>query len=219
MCFSAEADLATGIIVSGVGIDAVRRARTPRELPLASLPLLFGAHQLIEVLVWWGLAGTTSARLGDVATWLYLTIAFVLPVWVPFAVRGVEPAGRRRTIMTILTCIGIAVACVLLIAVVRSPIQATTEAHHVAYHVDIPSGALIGTLYVVATCGALLVASDRWIRSYGMLNLAAVLLLVWLTVGGFASLWCVWAAITSVAINFYLRDEDRRDEVVSAAWA
>ena len=48
-----------------------------------------------------------------------------------------------------------------------------------------------------------------------MSNLLAVVLLVWLTVGGLTSLWCVWAAITSVAIDLYLRDGERRTRVVT----
>ncbi len=57
MCFSADADLAAGVVVTVIGVDAIRRARTPKELPLAALPLLFGIHQLVEAFVWWGLAG------------------------------------------------------------------------------------------------------------------------------------------------------------------
>ena len=42
------------------------------------------------------------------------------------------------------------------------------------------------------------------------------MVLVWLTVGGLTSLWCVWAAVTSVAIDLFLRDEERHLNVVPA---
>ena len=77
-------------------------SRTPKELPLAALPLLFGIHQLVEAFVWWGLAGKVPSMVGDAATWLYLAVAFALPFWVPFAVRGVETSRRRRTVITVL---------------------------------------------------------------------------------------------------------------------
>ena len=96
------------------------------------------------------------------------------------------------------------------------PIDAAVVGHHIAYSVDIPGGAAIGVLYVVATCGALLMSSDRWIRYFGVSNVAAVVVLVWLTVGGLTSLWCVWAAVTSVAIDLFLRDEERHLNVVPA---
>ena len=216
MCFSPEADLTAGIIVTAVGIDAVRRTRHPRELPLASLPLLFGVHQLIEVFVWWGLMGRVPTAVGDKAIWVYLALAFLLPLWVPVAVRGVEPSRRRRQIMTLLAAVGLVVSVVLIGEVVRGPIGASVEGHHIEYLVRIPGGDGIGLLYGAATCGALLLSSDRWIRDFGVLNLGAVMLLVWLTVGGLTSLWCVWAAVTSVAIDLYLRDEERRSDVVYA---
>ena len=78
----------------------------------------------------------------------------------------------------------------------------------------IPGGASISVLYVIATCGALLMASDRWIRDFGVSNLGGRLL-AWLTVGGLTSLWCVWAAITSVAIDLYLRDGERRAHLIT----
>jgi hypothetical protein len=217
MCFSPDADLAAGVIVSAVGIDAIRRARTPNELPLAALPLLLGVHQLVEVFVWWALRGKVPANLGDTAIWLYPAIAFLLPLWVPLAVRGVEPSRDRRTIITVLVGVGLVVSLVGLGAIVRGPVDAAIEGHHIAYAIHIASGAAIGTLYVVATCGALLVSSDRRIRYFGVSNLGAVVVLVWLTVGGLTSLWCVWAAVTSVSIDLYLRDEQRLGDVVVAS--
>ncbi len=214
MCFSAEADLVAGVVVSAVGVDAIRRARTPRELPLAALPLLLGVHQLIEAFVWWGLAGRVPACVGHGATWLYLVVAFALPLWVPLAVRGVELSPGRRNVMAFFAAIGLLVSLVLLGAVVRGPIEAVAVGHHVAYSLHIPGGLATAGLYAIATCGALLVASDRLIRLYGVLNVGAVCLLVWLTVGGLTSLWCVWAAITSVAIDLYLREVRQRSAVL-----
>ncbi|MGZ8623561.1 MAG: hypothetical protein ACXWYQ_05295, partial [Actinomycetota bacterium] len=71
-----------------------------------------------------------------------------------------------------------------------------------------------GVLDVIAACGALLASSDRLIRIFGVSNLVAVTMLAWLTVGGLTSLWCVWAAVTSVAINRYLRQEEGRTVVL-----
>jgi hypothetical protein len=216
MCFSPEVDLVAGVVVTAVGVDAIRRARAPEELPLASLPLLLGIHQLVEVFVWRGLEGSGLARLGDAAVWTYLAIAFLLPVWVPLAVRGVEPSRRRRTAMTRLAAAGLAATLVLFFSLLRGPVGAAVDGLHIAYVVDIPGGGVAGVLYVIATCGALLASSDRVIRWFGVSNLVAVTVLAWLTVGGLTSLWCVWAAVTSVAIDLYLRDEEGRPIVLVA---
>ena len=216
MCFSADADLVAGIAVSAVGIDAVRRARVPEELPLAVLPLVFGMHQLVEAFVWWDLEGKVSAARGDVAIWIYLAIAFVLPLWVPLAVRGVERSRRRRIVISLLVALGLVVTVTLLAAIVRGPVDAWINGHYIEYMVAIPGGTATGLLYVVATCGALLAASDRRIRTYGVSNLVAVGGLAWLTVDGLTSLWCVWAALTSVAIDIYLREGWPRPEMSMA---
>jgi len=216
MCFSPEVDLVAGVVVTAVGVDAIRRARTPEELPLASLPLLLGIHTLIEVFVWRGLEGSASAGVGDAAIWAYLAIAFILPVWVPLAVRGVEPSRRRRTIMTRLGVVGGLASAVLVFSLVRGPVDAVVDGLHISYLIAIPGGGIAGTLYVIAACGALLVSSDRLIRYFGISNLAAVTVLAWLTVDGLTSLWCVWAAVTSVAIDLYLRREEVRPVVLIA---
>ena len=69
---------------------------------------------------------------------------------------------------------------------------------------------IVVVLYIAATCGALLASSSRAIRVFGICNLAAVIGLAVTTTEGFASLWCAWAAVTSVAIALHLRTAHRR---------
>ena len=69
MCFSPEADLVVGTIVVAVGVDALRHVRAPRQIPLASFPLLLGLHQVTEAFVWWGLQGQRRALVERVALW------------------------------------------------------------------------------------------------------------------------------------------------------
>ena len=80
------------------------------------------------------------------------------------------------------------------------------EGRHIAYDVDaVHFGAQLTALYVVATCGALLVCSYRDIATIGALNLVVVPVLMGLTINGFVSLWCFWAAIVSILIARHLR--------------
>jgi len=52
VCFSPQADLVGGAVVTLIGVDALRHVRARGEIMLASLPLMLGAHQLVESLVW-----------------------------------------------------------------------------------------------------------------------------------------------------------------------
>ena len=206
MCFSPQADLIAGVVVGACGVDAMRHVRQPRQLPLAALPLLFAAHQFGEAFIWFGLDGRVSVGVGRAALYAYLVLAFLLPVLVPVAVAGVEPDRARRRWMQAFVGLGAIVAAILITSIVRSPIGAQIEHLHLSYQVDVDRGLLVVGLYVVATCGPMLVSTYRTLVAFGVLNLFAVALLAWLISSGFVSLWCTWAAVTSVLIARYLRE-------------
>lgn len=205
MCFSAEVDVLAGVVVGAVGVDALRHVRQRSEEPLAVLPVILAGHQLIEAFVWWGLDGRISEAVWRPAAWLYVAIAFgVLPVFVPIAVGALEPVANRSRIRWF-TAIGAFVAIVLMYAVVRGPLDVSIEGHHISYVVDLWRGGVIVALYLVATCGSMLVSDHAHVRWFGGANLVAACALTWLDKSAFISLWCVWAAVTSVAIAVHLR--------------
>ena len=97
--------------------------------------------------------GHLPAATGHVATWIYLTFAFVvLPVFVPVAILVLEPGGRRRVMMVPFVALGAVVAGVLLAAMVRGPVTAELGHHYVGYSTDLHAGGLVVMLYVLATC-------------------------------------------------------------------
>lgn len=207
MCFSAQADLAGGVVIGAIGVDVLRHLDRRRDhLALACLPLLFAAHQLDETLVWWGLQGHIRPDVGHAATWVYLIFAFVvLPVYVPVAVLALEPPGRSRARIAPFAVLGAIVSAVLLAAMLRGPVAAQLGNHHLSYSTGLRSGGVIVAAYVLATCGALLFSGFRSVAVFGIVNLIAVAVLARFTIDGFASLWCGWAAVTSAAIALQLR--------------
>jgi uncharacterized protein DUF6629 len=214
VCFSPTADLVAGVVVTAIGVDAVRHVRARDQLAIATLPVLLGVHQLDETFVWWGLQGHVPAQVGRVAMWLYLLIALVvLPTYLPLAVRSLEPRGRRRSTMTGFAALGAAVSLTLLAAMIRGPVTARLGDHHLGYGINLRADLAITGAYVVATCGALLFSGNRAVAAFGLVNLVAVAVLARLTIDGFASLWCAWAAVTSTAIALHIR----RDRSLSPA--
>ncbi len=207
MCFSPQADLVGGLAITAIGVDVVRHVQRRRDkMLLAALPLVLGAHQLDEAFVWWGQQGHVSAGVGRVALWIYLLIAFVfLPIFVPIAVCVLEPSKRRRLMMAPFIVIGVAVAAWLFAAMVRGPLGVTIHPYHLAYTIKPGHGLLVITLYVAACCGTLLFSSYRHVVLFGAVNLLAVAVIAKLTVDGFASVWCGWAAVTSGVIALHMR--------------
>ena len=226
MCFSPQADLAGGLVICAIGIDAVRHVRRRRDLlMLAGIPMLLGVHQLIEALVWWWLQGYVPGGIGRVALWAYLLIAFVvLPVFIPAAVIALEPTRRRKQLMVPFVLIGAVIAVVLLAAMVRGPVSVKLAPYHLSYSIRLSGGLLVIACYVVAVCGSLLVSGYRDVAIFGLVNLVAVVIIARLTVAGFASVWCGWAALSSAAVALHCRfakpaaqpGRDAADGLVSA---
>jgi hypothetical protein len=169
------------------------------------LPLVFGAHQLIESLTWWGLDGVVSAEVGDAAAIAYLAIAFLLPVAVPVAVRMAETDRSHRRWMTPFVLLGGGVSAVLLAELLSGPVVAEVCGRYIGYDVHLTSGGEITALYVIATCAPPLLSSIRRLVLFGVLNVVAVAGLAWLLAAGLISLWCAWAAVASLMIVIHLR--------------
>jgi hypothetical protein len=194
-------------VVAAIGVDVLRhRDGRSTHNAVCALPLILGAHQFVEAFVWLGLEHRVDPGAGRFAMWIYLAIAFVvLPIFVPAAVFLLEPNQRRRRLMVPFEVLGIAVAADLLAAMVRGPVGVKLRPYHLAYSVHLSDGGLVVVLYVVAVCGAFLLSSYRPIAAYGVVNLIAVAIIAKLTVDGFASVWCGYAALTSVALAIYMR--------------
>jgi hypothetical protein len=207
VCFSPQADLVGGIVVGAIGVDVLRhRDGRGSHNALCALPLILGFHQFIEAFVWLSLQGHISAGLGRFAMWVYVSIAFVLlPVFVPIAVFVLEQNPRRRQFMAPFIVLGAAIGGILLAAMVRGPVNVRLRPYHLAYSLQLSHGGIVVGAYVLAVCGAWLLSSRRPIALYGILNLIAVIVIAKLTVDGFASVWCGYAAVTSGAIAIYMR--------------
>jgi hypothetical protein len=207
VCFSPQADVAGGLVICAIGVYAVRHVGQRRQfLAVACIPLLLGAHQFIEALVWLWLQGHVPRGIGHVALWAYLLIAFVvLPVFIPLAVIALEPTRRRKAMMVPFALTGTVIAALLLAAMVRGPVAVKLASYHLSYSIRVPDGFVIIALYVVAVCGPLLMSGYRNVVIFGAANLVAVIVIARLTISGFASVWCAWAAVSSVAVALHCR--------------
>jgi len=209
VCFSAEADFVGAAVIGVIGVATLAEPHDRRELPLAALPLGFALHQATEGFVWLGLEKHVPAAAGQVAMYAYLAYAWVLlPLLVPLAVMLAEPLRSRRRLLGVLTALGTVVAGHLAISMSTNHLTARIAGHTIEYGGAGTNADFFTVLYVVATCGAFLLSSHRRVQWFGVANLAAVFLLVWIQSEGLTSLWCVWGAVASVLI--YLHFVERR---------
>ncbi|WP_306325564.1 DUF6629 family protein [Streptomyces venezuelae] len=199
MCWSATADLWAGLGIAAVGVASLASVRHPRDAPLAALPLLLGAHQVVEAAVWHGGGGTGPATLA----WAVIALP-LLPLWVPAGVLAVaRPADRPRLLAPLAA--GTATAGFLAYRLATRPVTAEIRGHTLGYAVDLPYAPLVLAGYLLATVGALLLARDRILRLLGLVTGAgaAVCALLWRT--EFLSTWCALAAVASLLLLRWIR--------------
>lgn len=205
MCFSIQADLVSGAVLLPVGALTLREVRRKREIPFASLPLLFALHQLIEAFVWAGNSGQVSPCVQQVAAYTYVLFALpVLPTLVPLAVLLLEPRGSRLRVAPFVA-VGVVVSAYMLYAVLDGPLGIEVQRHALIYSVGLGNVILWCLLYVVAVVGPSLLSGYRSIIVFGVANLIGLIAVGLLYAAAFASLWCVYAAFTSVLIYVHMR--------------
>jgi hypothetical protein len=101
--------------------------------------------------------------------------------------------------------LGTGVAIALLITMLRNNVTVKLGSYHLAYSIGLQHGIVIVGLYLLATCGSLLLSGYHHIVIFGLANLIAAIILARLTADGFTSLWCFYAALSSGAIMLHMR--------------
>ncbi|MFE0425777.1 DUF6629 family protein [Streptomyces sp. NPDC058953] len=203
-----------GTAIGAVGIVCAVRvlrgdpARRARELPLAALPLLLGAHQIVEAVVWHGGGGTGAA----VLVWAVIALP-LLPLYVPLAVAAATPPpaggapGRRRRIpprSAVLLAAGAVTSAALGYTLATGTVTAEIHGRTVGYGTGLsasaPAVAAVLAGYLLATVGALLLSGDRVLRLLGAVTGVGAVVCVLLWRNAFVSTWCALAAVASVLI-------------------
>lgn len=199
MCWSATADLVAGAAITSVGVACVARTRRAEDLPLAALPLLLGAHQLVEAQVWHSGGGTGAAT----DAWAVIALP-LLALWVPLGV-WCAAARRARRRVAALVVVGAVTAAFLAYGLATHPVRAEIRGHTMAYVIGLPRPELLVAGYLIATVGALLLSGDRWLTALGVLAGAGALVCWLLWRLEFVSTWCALAAVWSVVLYGWTR--------------
>ena len=201
MCFSAAASLVTAAMVGTIGIVSVRSARTPAEMPLACIPLLFAAQQAAEGGLWLALEHGDAGPWPWLFTQVFLAFALVIwPVYAPLAAWLVEPDRRRRQIMQASFLVGVAVASFFLVQLMMLRNEGYISGSHILYRTDVEAPVLAGLIYMCAAVLALVVSSHRAVAVLGAIICVGALVTYAFMQEVFVSVWCFFAAASSFVI-------------------
>jgi hypothetical protein len=204
VCFSMTADIVAGTALVPVAALSLREVKHRRELPFALLPAIFAVHQFLEVAVWAGLDGDVSAGTANLAMRAYLFIAWpLLPTYVPLAVLLLEPR-RARLRVAPFVALGVVVSAYLTYVVLFNPVEVIRHANGLEYDTEVQHPIVWAVLYIVAVIGAPLLSGYRSIVAFGAVNLVGLIVVAVFYFQEFASLWCVFAGISSILILVHM---------------
>ena len=207
MCFSASASFIAGGILSAVGAVTIKKAEKKSEIPFASIPLLFGIQQIIEGLIWLSFHNNAT-ELNRIMTFIYSVFSHVLwPVFVPLSIMLLEIVPWRKKVMFTLWIGGTAVALFLFYNLFAFPITSKIENHHIVYFSPHFYIYTVMGFYVASTCFSSMFSSRRIIRFFGIMTLVAFTISYLFYKISLISVWCFFAALTSIIIFGYFKNK------------
>lgn len=203
MCFSAPASFIAGAALTATGIVTTTKAsKKRRQLPFASLPLIFGLQQIIDGVAWIS-AGSAVQTL---AAYSYAFIAYIFwPIFIPFSVLWFEPNKKRQKVLRVLLVIGVLTGLYALVLMLSGPVTAQSINSCIRYDTAVPYWPPMLLPYVIATCGSFLVSSHRFVNWFGVVTFISALVAGWFYFETFSSVWCFFAAILSAMIYWHVR--------------
>lgn len=201
MCFSASASFGVGALLTATGIVTMKKTESPRMQAFAGIPLIFGAQQLSEGLLWLAFMDPEMASWQDTGMYLFLFLAQVIwPLWLPLAVWLIEPDARRKKIMSYFLWIGGGLSVWMLYCLLTYEVSAVVESRHIRYYLHFPNMDLRRVLYFLATVIPLFLSSLKWMKLIAVTLLGALILSFIFFTYYVISVWCFFAAILSIQV-------------------
>ncbi len=210
MCFSASASFIAGAALSAAGGATLRMTTRKSEIPLATIPLLFGMQQITEGMLWLSFRNDSSLP-ETTLTFVYSIFSHVLwPIFLPFAVGLLETVSWRKKALAVCQVAGASVGLYLSYVIVQFPVTARVLGQHIVYESPHFYIVAVMTLYLIATCVSSLLSSRRIIQLFGALSLITFLAAYAIHAATLVSMWCFFAAVLSFIVYCYFREERSR---------
>ncbi|MEI6053157.1 MAG: DUF6629 family protein [Opitutaceae bacterium] len=212
MCFSPEASFAGGLIISSIGVAALKQVHKPSQTVFASIPLLFGIQQIAEGILWVALPRPDYVHARQFGMYAFLIMARVVwPMLMPLSVLLMEENRTRKKILWILLAMGVSVSVYYVYCLLFLMVTPHIAGHHIQYTSDFPESLAVPVfvLYFVAAITPLFISSIKRTRLLGVLMFFSCLVTAIFFQLYITSVWCFFAAIISVVVVWILRDSKK----------
>jgi hypothetical protein len=219
MCFSATASFVTAGLTGSVGVLALTRVSSRREIPLATVPIFFAIQQSIEGTLWLVLPSDPQGPFPAGLTLAFLLYAEVLwPVCAPLTVWLAEPRAQRRRPMLACVIVGLTVGLYLLWWILTHAFASAIVGNHIEYVTEARHSDALGAAYLLATCLPMLLSSQRTLIVLGVIVLIGSVTAHIFYWEAFTSVWCFFAAAASIVILAHFERNRRQRFRTAGAW-
>ncbi len=215
MCFSAEASFGAAVVITTIGIVSYKKAGENPVRLIAWFPILFGVHQFIEGWVWVSSTYDQFSWLLPWSTYGFIFFAWIIwPVFIPWVLWKVEQNDFRKKILFISTIIGLLIVITMSFFLLTKTVNAKIVDCSIVYDYGGHSKSSLWFRFLYALCVTLPnVFSSRsrmWVL--GVLNLVLYFVSRIYFENHVVSVWCFFAAISSIII-FYIVTLEKRKEI------
>jgi hypothetical protein len=204
VCFSAPASFGVAAGIGLAGAAALSRVSGWREIPLATVPLVFAAQQAIEGALWLALRNDNpSAWAVPLANGFMLLALVIWPLWSTVAAMLVERDRVRRAAMTVILIVAILLAFRGVSGMSTQLYEACVVHSSISYSNGLPYLPRQFAGYVLCVCFPYLLSSHRTLRMFGVIVLAGLIIAASLYTYAYVSVWCFFAAAGSLTIYLH----------------
>lgn len=226
MCFSAPASFGVASVLGLAGVGALGKVSERREIPLASVPLVFAAQQATEGALWLALGNEGLSRWAIPLANAFMVSALVVwPLWAPLAAMLVERDRLRRLAMIVILIVAIPLAVRGISGMSAQLYEACVVHNSISYSNGWPYLPRQFAAYVLCACFPFLLSSHRTLRMFGAIVLAGLIIAASTYTYAYVSVWCFFAAAGSLTIYLHFARahgeratasaSKRRDEPIS----
>jgi len=202
-------------VLLAIGVLTLKKVSHVNEWVFASLPLLFGLHQFDQGIVWLGLMHLINPQTLHTSAELFVFYAqAALPLWVPLAIWLIEPNGTKRKLLAALLVIGALLAAYVSWGLTQYPTRVFIHNGSLVYSNAATEHLWVALLYILTTCGSLVLSRSVTVQLFGWLNLIGLVVVYLIAHYAFTALWCLYAAMVSVML--YLHFIERRIAFLAA---
>ncbi len=217
MCFSPEASFSAAAIITTVGVVSLSKASSLPYKLLGCIPLFFGIQQLAEGFVWLSLLYERFAFIKDVSASAFIVFAWIVwPIWVPMSMWQIEADVKRKKLIKSFFFVGVFVSLALAYTLVFRNVEAGILDCSIIYNFDVSENihSTFGVLYLLVTVVPTLLSKVPKTWLLGVMNILAYVGTKLFISDRILSIWCFFAALTSVIVLWIILDEKKRSRVI-----